>query len=136
MTRIKVNDIIELPVYLKNASLCFRSRQTDHTERSRNDEQEIPDHLVRVPVAPTPRPPRPSPQVTPDYLVPINPRNPLDRLPAIPDISSDYLTPVRIATNNEEEEQDVPLYDAPVVPREQYSGDNEYQRLHLYEIVE
>ena len=116
----------------QNDSLCLRSRQNENTQQSGGGAQEIPDYLVPV----EPRPPV-SPQVTQDYLVPLGQQHHKERLPDIPNISSEYLTPPRAVNQDRavNQEEDVPLCPTHVVRGEQCSGDVEYQRLHLYETV-
>ena len=73
-----------------------------------------------------------NPDDVPDYLTPVNPpRHPEQNL-AIADISSEYITP--LAALNPDEE-DVPLYQAPVVD-DKPSGVSEYEQLNLYEYIE
>ena len=110
--------------------MCLRSRQNEITQQSGGGAQEIPDYLVPVESL---RPPV-SPQVTQDYPVPVGPHHHMERLPDIPNISSEYLTPPR-AVNQNREDESVPLFPTHVEQEEQCSGDVEYQRLHLYETV-
>ena len=98
------------------------------TQQSGGGAGELPDYLV--PVAPRRQE---SPPESPDYLVPVDPRLHLERLAAIPDNRSDYLTPPPAAQHREEE--DVPLYQAPLPITEQHEGGAEYERLHLYETI-
>ena len=72
------------------------------------------------------------PDDVPDYLTPVNPSQHPARNLAIADISSEYITP--LAAPNPDEE-DVPLYQAPVVD-DKPIGESEYEQLNLYETIE
>ena len=56
-------------------------------------------------------------------------------LPAIPDISSEYLTPLRADIHNDDKEEDATLFMAPVADSET-GASVEYERLNLYTTID
>ena len=88
----------------------------------------MPDYSIPV----TPRCPE-NREESSDYLEPVNRSRQLERVPAPADIPSEYLTPQKAVINNQE---DVPLYQAPVVHGELSEYATEYERLNVYETID
>ena len=70
----------------------------------------------------------------------MNPQRHTERQAVVPDISSEYITPLSTTNANAIEEanateEDPSLYMAPVIHHEP-AGDGEYEQLNLYETID